>query len=110
MSLRIALIGYGLAGSTFHAPVISAVPGLRVTAVVTGNPDRQAQSRAEIPDAHVLAHPDEVWAAAADFDSVVIATPNPPHLALGRAAIPAGLPVVVEKPLAVSSAEAAELV
>jgi scyllo-inositol 2-dehydrogenase (NADP+) len=110
MSLRIALIGYGLAGSTFHAPVISAVPGLRVTAVVTGNPERQRQSRAEIPDARVLAHPDEVWSAAADFDSVVIATPNAAHLALGRAAITAGLPVVIDKPLAVSSAEAAELV
>src|SRR3954471_460557 len=110
MSLRIALIGYGLAGSTFHSPVISAVAGLRVTATVTGNAERQAQARSELPDARVLAHPDEVWSAADDFDSVVVAAANAAHVALARAAIGAGLPVVVDKPLAVSSAEAAELV
>jgi scyllo-inositol 2-dehydrogenase (NADP+) len=110
MSLRVALIGYGLAGSTFHAPVISAVPGLRVTAVVTGNPERQAQVREELPDARVLSHADEVWAAADDLDSVVVATSNAAHVPLARAAIGAGLPVVVDKPLAVSSAEAAALV
>jgi len=110
VSLRIALIGYGLAGSTFHRPVISAVPGLRVTAVVTGNAERQSQARSELPDARVLAHPDEVWSAADDFDSVVVAAANAAHVSLARAAIDAGLPVVVDKPLAVSSAEAAELV
>src|SRR3954469_14933225 len=110
MSLRIGLIGYGLAGSTFHAPVISAVPGLRVTAVVTGNPERQAKARADLPDAHVLSHPDELWSAADDFDSVVVAAANAAHVSLARAAIDAGLPVVVDKPLAVSSAEAAQLV
>ena len=108
--LRIALIGYGLAGSTFHAPVISAVPGLRVTAVVTGNSQRQAQARADLPDARVLAHPDDVWSGADDYDSAVVATANESHVALARAAIDAGLPVVVDKPLAVSSAEAADLV
>src|SRR3954469_14249974 len=110
MSLRIGLIGYGLAGSTFHAPVISAVPGLHVTAVVTGNSQRQAQARADLPDARVLAHPDDVWSGADDYDSVVVATANESHVALARAAIDAGLPVVVDKPLAVSSAEAADLV
>ena len=108
--LRVALIGYGLAGSTFHAPVISAVPGLRVTAVVTGNPERKAQVRATLPDARVLAHADELWAAADDFDSVVVASPNATHVPLTRAAIAAGLAVVVDKPLAVSSTDAAELV
>jgi len=110
MSLRIALIGYGLAGSTFHAPVIGAVPGLRVTAVVTGNDERQAQARADLPDVRVLAHPDDVWAAADDFDAVVVAAANAAHVTLARAAITAGIPVVVDKPLAVTSAEAADLV
>src|SRR4051795_1680155 len=98
MSLRIALIGYGLAGSTFHCPVISAVPGLRVTAVVTGNAERQSQARSELPDARVLAHPDEVWAAADDFDAVVVAAANAAHVSLARAPIDAGLPGVVAKP------------
>ena len=110
MSLRIAVIGYGLAGSTFHAPVIAAVPGLSVTAVVTGNPERQAQARAALPDARVLSHPDEVWADADEYDSVVVAVPNASHVPLARAAITAGLPAVVDKPLAVTSTDAADLV
>ncbi|MFL6239280.1 MAG: Gfo/Idh/MocA family oxidoreductase [Actinomycetes bacterium] len=110
MPLRIALIGYGLAGSTFHAPVISAVPGMRVTAVVTGNPERQAQARTALPEARVLAHPDEVWSTAEDYDSVVVATPNASHVTLAHAALEVGLPVVVDKPLAISSTEAADLV
>src|SRR3954471_8823391 len=108
--MRIALIGYGLAGSTFHAPVIAAVPDLRVTAVVTSSHERQAQARAELPGIRVLEHPDQVWSAADDYDSVVIATPNASHLPLARAAVGAGIPVVVDKPMAVTSAEAADLV
>jgi predicted dehydrogenase len=110
MSLRIALIGYGLAGSTFHAPVISAVPGLRLTAVVTGNPKRQAQAHAALADARVLAHPDEVWSGRDNYDAAVIATANASHASLARAAVAAGLPVVVDKPLAVTSTDAADLV
>ena len=51
-----------------------------------------------------------VWQRAGDHDFVVIATPNDSHAVLARAAIDARLPVVVDKPLAPSSAEAADLV
>ena len=37
-SLRVALLGYGYAGKTFHAPLIATVPGLRLAAVGTGDP------------------------------------------------------------------------
>jgi scyllo-inositol 2-dehydrogenase (NADP+) len=43
-AVRVGLIGYGLAGAVFHAPLIASTPGLRLASVVTGNPDRQAQS------------------------------------------------------------------
>ena len=36
--LKGAIVGYGLAGSVFHAPLISSTPGLAVATVVTGNP------------------------------------------------------------------------
>ena len=110
MALRIALIGYGLAGSTFHAPVIASVDGLQVTAVVTANPLRSSRAQADLPDARVLSHPDQVWAARDEFDSVVVATPNESHVAVARAAIQAGLPTVVDKPLAVAAADAADIV
>ena len=47
--LRVGLVGYGLAGSAFHAPFIAATPGLRLAAVVTRDPGRQAQARRDHP-------------------------------------------------------------
>jgi predicted dehydrogenase len=42
--LRVAIIGYGLAGRFFHAPLIAATAGLRVAAIVTGDPERHSQA------------------------------------------------------------------
>lgn len=47
--LRVGLVGYGLAGSVFHAPLVSATEGLVLDTVVTSNEERQAQARAEFP-------------------------------------------------------------
>lgn len=47
--LRVALVGYGLAGSVFHAPLIAATEGLVLDTVVTSNEERRAQARAEFP-------------------------------------------------------------
>src|SRR6202023_3341163 len=49
--LRVAIIGYGLAGRFFHAPLIAGTNGLAVSAVVTANPERRAQVEHEHPDA-----------------------------------------------------------
>ena len=109
-NLRVVVLGYGLAGSTFHAPVIESVPGLRVAAVVTSNPERAEQARADIPGVRVLGSADEVWPDAGSYDAVVVATPNRSHAPLATAAIEAGLPVVVDKPLAVTADEGQRLV
>jgi scyllo-inositol 2-dehydrogenase (NADP+) len=108
--LRAAVIGYGLAGSVFHAPLIAATPGLKVTAVVTGNPERQAAARQAYPDAVVVSNADEVFWRAELFDFVVVATPNDVHVTVARKALDAGLPVVVDKPLAPTADEARSLV
>ena len=42
---RVALVGYGLGGSLFHAPFIEAESRLELAAVVTANPERQAEVR-----------------------------------------------------------------
>jgi len=108
--LRAAIIGYGLAGSVFHAPLISATPGMVVAAVVTGNPSRQEQVAAEVPDAAVLADSDEIWERAEDFDLVVVvAAPNRVHARLAEASMRAGVPAVVDKPLATSVDDARRL-
>ncbi|NLU66516.1 Gfo/Idh/MocA family oxidoreductase [Streptomyces sp. HNM0574] len=105
--LRVGLIGYGLAGSVFHAPLIAATDGLALDTVVTSNPERQAQARAEHGDGlRTVAGPDELFDAAGRLDLVVIASPNRTHVPLAHRALEAGLPVVVDKPLAATAAEA----
>jgi predicted dehydrogenase len=108
--LRAAVIGYGLAGSVFHAPLIASTPGLTVGTVVTGNPQRQAEAKKAHPDSQVVSDPAEVFERAAEHDFVVVAAPNDVHVELARRALDAGLPVVVDKPLAPTAAEARSLV
>ncbi|MFF2697715.1 Gfo/Idh/MocA family oxidoreductase [Streptomyces cyaneofuscatus] len=107
--LRVALVGYGLAGSVFHAPLIAATEGLVLDTVVTSNEERRAEARAAYPDLRFAASPDELWERADELDLVVIASPNKTHVALTTAALKAGLPVVVDKPIAGTAAEAREL-
>ena len=103
--IRTAIIGYGLAGSVFHAPLIHAVDGLELTAVVTGNADRAETARQRYPGVRVLASPEQLWQEADNLDLVVIASPNSAHVPLALTAIEAGLAVVIDKPLAVSVAD-----
>ncbi len=104
--LRVALIGFGLGGRVFHAPLVAATPGLRLTSIVTSDPGRQEQARAAYPDATVLDAADHVWSAADDHDLVVITTANVAHVPQALAALGAGLPVVLDKPMAASAADA----
>jgi predicted dehydrogenase len=105
----VGLVGYGLAGSVFHAPLIAATEGLALDTVVTSNPERQEQARAAFPGVRVAATADELLARAGELDLVVIASPNKTHVPLATAALEAGLPVVVDKPVAGTAAEARNL-
>lgn len=104
-TVRTALVGFGYAGQTFHAPLIDATPGLELSAIVSGNPEKVGR---HWPDAAVL--PD-VEAALTDpaIDLIVIATPNDTHADLARRALVAGKHVVVDKPFTVTLADAREL-
>jgi scyllo-inositol 2-dehydrogenase (NADP+) len=108
--LGVAIIGYGLAGAVFHAPLVAAEPRMRVAAVVTGSAERAEQARAEHPGVRVFGHADELFASSDAADLVVIAAPNSAHAPLAHAALQAGLPVVIDKPMTPSVAQAADLV
>jgi scyllo-inositol 2-dehydrogenase (NADP+) len=103
--MRVAIIGYGLAGAVFHAPLVAATDGLEVATIVTSNPEREERARRDHPGARIVGDPD----AALDADLVVVATPNHTHASLARRAIEAGAAVVVDKPLAPTADEAREL-
>jgi scyllo-inositol 2-dehydrogenase (NADP+) len=103
--LRVAVVGYGLAGSAFHAPLIAATPGMDVSAVVTGNAERAENARRAYEGVDVFADFDSLIARADDIDLIVVATPNRMHAPTALAAIDAGIAVVIDKPFAVSVAE-----
>ncbi|QDQ11746.1 Gfo/Idh/MocA family oxidoreductase [Streptomyces spectabilis] len=106
--LRVGLIGYGLAGSVFHAPLIAATDSLVLDTVVTSNPERQAEATTAY-GSRTAASADELWDRADELDLVVIASPNKTHVPLATAALKAGLPVVVDKPLAGTATDARDL-
>jgi predicted dehydrogenase len=102
--LRTGILGYGIAGRVFHAPLIDSTPGMTVSAIVTTDPERRAQASAAYPDVTLLDTADDLFAT--DLDLVVVGTPNKTHVPLALAAIDAGIPVVVDKPFAPDSADA----
>jgi len=110
MDIRVGLLGYGLGGAVFHAPLIAATPGVRLAAIVTTSPDRRQQAAREHPDARLLDSAAQLWGPSAGIDLVVISTPNRTHVPLALDALRAGLPVVVDKPFAATVADAERLI
>ncbi len=106
--LQAVLVGYGVGGSVFHAPIVNAVPGIDLGAIVTSNPDRRAAALQRYPSIRLYDDPVDAFRYAGG-DLAIIATPNRYHAILAKAALSAGLHVVLDKPLAGSAAEAMEL-
>lgn len=104
--IDVGLVGFGFAGKVFHAPVISAVPGLRLRAIVQRTGDDAA---ALYPQAQVVRSIDELL----EIDGirlVVIATPNPAHFPMAQQCLLASRDVVVDKPFTTTYAEAEKLI
>ncbi|MGA9566563.1 MAG: Gfo/Idh/MocA family oxidoreductase, partial [Candidatus Korobacteraceae bacterium] len=104
--IDVGLIGFGFAGRTFHAPVVSAVEGLRLVAILQRQGSEAEQA---YPAARTVRTLDELLA----IDSirlVVIATPNTTHFDFAKQCLLAGRDVVIDKPFTTTYAEAAELV
>lgn len=105
--LRVALVGYGSAGQGIHAPLLSAA-GTPPSLVVTANPQRAAVVAADLPGARVVATLGEALAQRPDL--VVLASPTGAHAANARECVAAGIPTVVDKPLAVDGPSAQSVV
>jgi predicted dehydrogenase len=103
--LNVALLGYGFASKTFHAPLLTHVPGLRLTHIVSSDSAKVKRDY----DVTVLAKPEEAFALPG-IDLIVLATPNITHFDLAHKALNAGKHVVIDKPFTNTVAEAAELI
>jgi predicted dehydrogenase len=106
-ALPAGIVGFGLAGEVFHAPLIDSVDGLFVAGIVTGNEERGARAASSYPDASVVPSVDDLWGR---IDVLVVASSNSSHVPLALEAISRGVPVVVDKPLAVNAADAERVV
>src|ERR1700722_10476723 len=99
------VIGFGLAGKVFHAPFVSAVPGLKLEAIVQRKGDEAARA---YPKIRILRSVNEALKDSA-VQLIVVATPNETHFELAKQALLAGKHVVIDKPFAATSTEAKEL-
>ncbi len=103
--IRVGLVGFGLAGRVFHAPLISSVEGLELAAVVERSSDKAAALYPGIKTYRTL----EELLADASIKLVVVATPNDTHFDLAMQALEAARNVVIDKPMSTTSAQIAEL-
>ncbi|WP_427135470.1 Gfo/Idh/MocA family protein [Pseudarthrobacter sp. S9] len=106
---RAAVAGFGLSGSVFHAPLIAANPAFSLDVISTSDAGRKSAAAARYPGARIVDTPAEILELAGDVDLLVLGTPPATHYPLAKAALEAGLDVVVDKPFTVRSAEGQEL-
>ena len=101
----VGVIGYGLGGRVFHAPFVSAVPGLRLVSIMQRSGDEAAKAYPSIK----IERSFEAVLADKSVDVVVVSTPNETHFALAKRVLEAGKHVVIDKPFSPTAAEALEL-
>jgi len=105
-TLGVALLGYGYAGKTFHAPLIAGTPGLQLTSFLSSD---AGKVHADYPGTDVSNDAAKLFADKR-ISLVVIATPNDSHFPLAKQALEAGKHVVVDKPFTTTVEEADQLI
>jgi len=105
--VRVALVGYGYWGPNL-ARNFHELESADLVWVCDLNTEVLPCVQRRFPTARVTADVEDILAS--DAEAVAIATPARTHYGLARAALQAGKHVFVEKPLAMSSAEAQDLI
>ena len=106
MKLKVGIAGYGLAGRSFHAPILAGT-NFEVTAVLTTNDVRKRHAKEDFPIVKIVSTIEEL--CAQDLDLIVIASGNQVHLSQALTAINAGIPTVVDKPMGINVAQTREI-
>jgi scyllo-inositol 2-dehydrogenase (NADP+) len=104
--VRVGLIGFGMAGQSFHAPVIRGVEGMELACILERHGTRVRQKYPKVKVARTL---DELLADKS-IQLCVVATPNDSHFEYAKACLLAGRHVVVDKPFAPTLSECEKLV
>ncbi len=104
--VRVGLIGFGLAGQAFHAPVIRGISGMELACILERHTDNAKNRYPEVRVARTL---DEMLSDES-ISLCVVATPNDSHFSYAKACLEAGRHVVVDKPFTPTMKEAQQLV
>ncbi len=104
---RLGLIGAGVVTRTLHFPSVLASTRVVLSALVDPNVERARQLAREFGQTTKIAP--RVEDILSDVDGVLIATPNHTHHDIAVTCLGAGVPCLVEKPLATTVAEAEEM-
>ncbi|WP_400262597.1 Gfo/Idh/MocA family oxidoreductase [Sphingobacterium sp. SG20118] len=107
--IRVGLVGFGISGQVFHAPVMRSIPDLELVKVTARKEEQKVILREQYPTAIAVDHIDSILEDAS-IDLVVIATSNDMHYPFAKQALLAGKHVVVEKPFCNTSEQADELI
>ena len=114
LPIRTAIVGFGVAGSVFHAPLIDADEGYRLECIVTGNAERAEKSRERYPQTEIIGDFESLLTALDSgrlvLDLVILATPPEGHCRQAKALIERGLALVIDKPLATSRKEGEDII
>lgn len=103
--MKVAVIGVGALGR-HHARILAAMDGVELVAVADAN---SAQARA-IAEQHGCSWTTDFRELLDKVEAVSIAAPTFAHREVGSACLHAGLPVLIEKPLASNVSDARSLV
>ncbi|MEV5721639.1 Gfo/Idh/MocA family oxidoreductase [Amycolatopsis mediterranei] len=101
--IRVAVIGLGWAGRTIWLSRLRTHPAYELVALVEPDPVLRASAAREAGGTAVHASTDRLSADAVDL--AVVAVPNHLHAPVAEALLTAGIPVFLEKPLCLTSAE-----
>lgn len=102
------MIGCGRAAERYYLPAFARVAGARLVAVADPLSARRELIAARLPGCTAFASAEDLLERAG-VAALIVATPPATHLAVAELALRAGVPVLVEKPLAPSMAGIPEL-
>nr|GAT54013.1 NAD binding rossmann fold [Mycena chlorophos] len=108
--IKTCVLGTGLAGLTFHAPFVLALPEFELVAILERNPQSAGGKLHDRFGVAVRIHNSlEQVVNDPEIELVIVGTPNSTHYGYAKAALEAGKHVLVDKPIAPTASEAREL-
>ena len=107
--LHTAFVGYGPGGRIYNAPILSSVPGFKVSKILTSTPENIKAATSDFPEAEVVKDISEILEDPS-IQLVILVLPNHLHYSFGKQVLEAKKHLLIEKPFTTHVREANELI